>query len=94
MVRQIFGDVPVGYPRCDDRGHAIAIKQAIDLEDVRAHHVFPHDYLPAKALCLIESARVRASRFPPTPVFTFVSFVAFSWSEVFTATGSSFRIPQ
>ena len=62
----IFGDVPMSHPRCDDCRHIVVVKHAIELEDVWARHVFPHDCLLPKTLFPIKSAHVRVLRFLPT----------------------------
>ena len=35
---------PVRYSRYDDHRHAVTVKQAAELEDLRMRHVFPYDW--------------------------------------------------
>ena len=48
----------MGHPGCDDRRHVIMVKHAVELEDVRARHVFPDDRLLTEALFAVKSAHV------------------------------------
>ena len=57
----------------------------------------PNDYLPAKALFAVESARLHACSPRPQSALTFLSFAALSWFDVlntFTATASPSCTPS
>jgi len=88
----------MSHPRRDDRRQIIVVKHAVELEDIRTRHVFPHDHLLTKTLFLTQLARVHALSFldSPSPL-TFLRTAGGSSFEVlktFTATGSPFWVPR